>query len=286
MRKLTGFLILSLAATANAPATLVVLIPAKNASVICADRRFTGTAGNQFDSDAKLQLLSPHAVYFVAGVEAIAAGDKVLYAPATAFRHFLAERANEGIPADRAIRDTAELERYLRNSFEDFLKKYGIPPAASTRVAIKPFFTLGILRTENHSPRLATVTISQNTKKPSTANSEVSHGMDRFGVDSQWPGSIFARSDPMYAGQTDVIVGLAKHDRQFSRFATDPYVQKFLLADFGLPLTDRNTALDAARRLISVTADGFAEMHDGAPSISRDSVCAVLDYRDEVAQYR
>ena len=286
MRKLVALLVLSLAVTATAAATLVVLIPAKDAAVVCADRRFTGTTGDQFDSDAKLQLLPPHAIYFVTGVEAISAGDKVLYAPGAVFRNFLAERASEGISVDRAIRDGAQIERYLRDSFEGFLKAYRIPPAASTRVAIKPVFTLGILRIEDHLPRLATFTISQNAKKPSTANSEVSRGMERFGMDSQWPGSIFARSDPMYIGQTDVILGLAKHDRQFSRFTADPYVRKFLLADFGLPLTDRNTALDAARRLISVTADGFTEIPYAAQSISRDSVCAVLDYPNETAQYK
>jgi hypothetical protein len=90
----------------------------------------------------------------------------------------------------------------------------------------------------------------------------------------------------MYIGQTDVILGLAKRDRQFSRFTADPYVQKFLLADFGLPLTDRNTALDAAKRLISVTAEGFTAMPDAAQSISRDSVCAVLDYLNETPQYK
>ena len=279
-------LVLSLAVAATATATLVVLIPAKDAAVVCADRRFTGTTGNQFDSDAKLQLLPPHALYFVVGVEAISAGDKVLYAPETAFRNFLAARANEGVPTDRAIRDNARLERYLRDSFEEFLKAYRIPPAASTRVAIKPVFTLGILRIEDHLPRLATFTISQNAKKPSTATSEVSRGMERFGVDSQWPGSMFARSDPMYIGQTDVILGLAKRDPQFSRFTADPYVRKFLLADFGLPLTDRNTALDAAKRLISVTADGFTEIPHAAQSISKDSVCAVLDYPNETAQYK
>ena len=90
----------------------------------------------------------------------------------------------------------------------------------------------------------------------------------------------------MYIGQTDVILGLAKHDRQFSRFTTDPYVKKFLLADFGIPLTDTDTALDAARRLISVTADGFTEMPNAGQSISRDSVCGVLDYLKETAEYR
>jgi hypothetical protein len=286
MRTLAALLVLSLAVTATATATLVVLIPAKDAAVVCADRRFTGTTGNQFDSDAKLQLLPPHALYFVTGVEAISAGGKILYAPGTAFRNFLAERANEGISADRAIRDSARLERYLRDSFEEFLKAHPIPPDTSNRVVIKPVFTLGILRIEDHLPRLATFTISQNAKKPSTANSEVSRGMERFGVDSQWPGSIFARSDPMYIGQTDVILGLAKRDPLFSRFTVDPYVRKFLLADFGLPLTDRNTAVDAARRLISVTADGFTEIPHAAQSISRDSVCAVLDYPNETAQYR
>src|SRR5580698_11404690 len=102
MRKLAGWLALSLASIGTATATLVVLIPAKDAAVVCADRRFTGTTGNQFDSDAKLQLLPPHALYFVTGVEAISAGGKILYAPGTAFRNFLAERANEGISADRA----------------------------------------------------------------------------------------------------------------------------------------------------------------------------------------
>ena len=110
--------------------------------------------------------------------------------------------------------------------------------------------------------------------------------MERFGVDSQWPGSTFARSDPMYLGQMEVIIGLAKHDRQFARFTSDPYVKKFLLADFGIPLADRDTALEAAKRLISVTADGFTAMPDTARSISRDSVCAVLDYANESAQYR
>jgi len=286
MRKLAGLLVLSLAARITATATLVVVIPAKEATVVCADRRFTGTAGNQFDSDGKLQLLPPHAIYFVVGLEAASEGGKVVYAPGTVFKRFLAERENEGIPPDRAIRNSAEIERYLRDSFEEFLGTHRIPPPSSAPFAIKPFFTLGVLRIENHSPRLTTVTVSQNAKKPSTAISLVSHGMERFGVDSQWPGSMFARSDPMYIGQTDVILGLAKRDRQFSRFTADPYVQKFLLADFGLPLTDRNTALDAAKRLISVTAEGFTAMPDAAQSISRDSVCAVLDYLNETPQYK
>src|ERR1035438_4861268 len=127
MRKLAALPVLSLVVTATATATLVVVIPAKDAAVVCADRRFTGTAGNQFDSDAKLQLLSPHAIYFVVGVEAISVGDKVLYAPETVFRKFLAERANEGIPADRAIRNRDEIGRYLRDSFTEFLSTHTIP---------------------------------------------------------------------------------------------------------------------------------------------------------------
>jgi len=283
MRELAGFLILNLAYAATATATLVVLIPAKDSAVICADRRFTGATGSQFDSDAKLQLLSPHAIFFVVGLEAVSAGDKVLYAPETVFRKFLAERANEGIPADRAIRNRAEIGNYLRDSFTEFLSTHAIPRSDSAPVAIKPAFTLGILRIENHTPHLTAVTVSQNAKKPSTATSDVSSAMERFGVDSQWPGSTFARSDPMYIGQMEVILGLAKHDRQFSRFTADPYVRKFLLADFGLPLTDRDTALDAARRLISVSAEA---MPDAARSISRDSVCVVLDYSNETARYR
>ena len=287
MRNLAALLVLNLAITTTATATLVVLIPAKDAAVVCADRRFTGTTGNQFDSDAKLQVLPPHALYFVVGVEAISAGDKVLYAPGTAFRNFLAERANEGISVDRAIRDSAPLERYLRNSFEEFLKAYRIPPAASTRVAIKPVFTLGILRIEDHLPRLATFTISQNARKPSTANSEVSRGMERFGVDSQWPGSIFARSDPMYIGQTDVILG--RPQNMTGNSPGSPRILtfgNFSSPTSASPLTDRNTALDAARRLISLTADGFTEIPQAAQSISRDSVCAVLDYPNETAQYK
>ncbi|MGA2715143.1 MAG: hypothetical protein ABSG41_18745 [Bryobacteraceae bacterium] len=286
MRKLAGLLVLSVAARITATATLVVVIPAKEATVVCADRRFTGTAGNQFDSDAKLQLLPPHAIYFIVGLEAVSEGGRVVYAPGTVFRKFLAERENEGIPPDRAIRNSAEIEHYLRDSFGEFLGAHRIPPPGSAPFAIKPIFTLGILRTENHDPRLTTITVSQNAKKPSTAVSNVSRGMERFGVDSAWPGSIFARSDPMYIGQTEVILGLARRDRQFSRFAPDPYVKKFLLADFGLPLTDRDTALDAAKRLISVTAEGFTAMPDAAQSISKDSVCAVLDYLNETAQYK
>jgi hypothetical protein len=63
-------------------------------------------------------------------------------------------------------------------------------------------------------------------------------------------------------------------------------VKKFLLADFGIRLEDRDTALGAARRLISVTADGFTAMPYAAQSISRDSVCAVLDYSNETVRYR
>jgi hypothetical protein len=133
---------------------------------------------------------------------------------------------------------------------------------------------------------LTAITVSQNARKPSTASSTVSYSLDRFGIDNRWPGSIFARADPMYIGQTEVILGLAKRDPQFSRFTSDPYVRKFLLADFGLPLTDRDTALDAARRLISVTAEGFTAVPHAAPSISKDSVCAVLDYANETAQYK
>src|ERR1700704_5845288 len=73
---------------------------------------------------------------------------------------------------------------------------------------IEPTFPLGILQTDHHIPRLTTITVSRDPKKPSTVTSRISHGMERFGVDSQWRGSNFSRSDPMYAGQVEVVRGL------------------------------------------------------------------------------
>src|SRR5579862_6022683 len=128
MRMLASLLALCLVAISTAKASLVVLIPAKGATAVCADRRFVATTGKQFDSDGKLQLLPPHAVFFVVGLEAIFAGDEVPYAPGTIFRKFLAERAEEGIPSDVAIRDSAKLAQYLRDGFEKFLRANQLPP--------------------------------------------------------------------------------------------------------------------------------------------------------------
>jgi hypothetical protein len=286
MRKLASVLVGSLVAISSAKASLVVLIPAKGATAVCADRRFVATSGKQFDSDGKLQLLPPNAVFFVVGLEAIFAGGEVSYAPGTIFKRFLAERAEEGIPSDAAMRDSSKLAQYLRDGFEKFLRANQVPAPKPSFVEIEPAFTLGILRTENHLPHLTTINVSRNAKKPSTAISQVSNRMERFGVDSQWQGSIFSRSDPMYVGQMQVVLGILQHDRQLSRFAADPYVKKFLLADFGMPLTDTDTALNAARRLISITAEGLTTLPSMVPGVSKESVCAVLDYSNETARYR
>ena len=90
----------------------------------------------------------------------------------------------------------------------------------------------------------------------------------------------------MYAGQMEVIRGLIDHNRQLARFTADPYIKQFLLADFGMPLTDLDTALNAAKRLISVTAEGLKTLPAIVPGVSEESVCAVLDYSNETAQYR
>lgn len=276
MRGSVSVLALSLVAAVAAKATLVVIVPARGATAVCADRRFFDTKGGQFDSDDKLQLLPPHAAFFVVGLEAVSDRDRVLYSPATVFRRFLAERAAEGIPADIAIRDTARLSRYLRDGFEGFLKDHNFPRRNSTRVEIGPSFALGIVRTENHIPHLDLFTVSQNARKPTTATINISHGME----------GMFSRSDPMYVGQMDVVLGLAKREPGLSRFTTDAYVKQFLLANFGMPLEQLDTALTASRRLISVTADGLTMNASAIPSVSREAVCAVLDYETESAQYK
>jgi hypothetical protein len=286
MRKLASLLVAGLVAVTTAKATLIVLIPAKGSATVCADRRFVGSGGNRFDSDDKLQLLAPNAIFFVVGLEAVSVSGQVLYAPGTIFRRFLAERASQGIPTGIAIQDSARIAQYLRDPFEKVLSGSKSLPARQTSLEIEPAFTLGILRTEHHTPQLTTITVSRNPKKPSTVTSRFSHSMERFGVDSQWRGSVFSRSDPMYAGQMEVVRGLIDHDLQLSRFTADPYVKKFLLADFGMPLTDAETALNAARRLISVTAEGLQTLPEIVPGVSEDSVCAVLDYSKDTAQYR
>jgi hypothetical protein len=222
----------------------------------------------------------------VVGLEAISASGQVLYAPGNLFRKFLAQRAAEGIPPDVAIRDGEKIAQYLREAFEKILRDTRPAPPNASHLKIEPAFTLGILRTEGHVPHLTMIAIARNAKKPATATSHVSHAMERFGVDAQWPGSVFSRSDPMYAGQVEVIQHLIRHDREMSEFADDPYVKKFLLADFGMPLTDADTAVNAARRLIAVTAQGLTELPDAVRGVSKESVCAVLDYVNETAQYR
>jgi hypothetical protein len=266
----------SLVAAFTAKATLVVIVPAQGATAVCADRRFFDTSGRQFDSDDKLQLLPPHAAFFVVGLEAVSTRDRVLYSPAAVFRRFLEERAAEGITADLAIRDNAALSKYLREAFEGFLKEHQFPAPRSTRVEIAPSFALGILRTERHVPYFTLFTISQNAKRPATATSSIGHGMD----------GMFTRSDPMYVGQMEVILGLAKRDSAFTRFTTDTYIKQFLLTNFGMPLEVLDTALAAARRLIWVTAEGLKTMPDTVPGVSGESVCAVLNYADETVRYK
>ena len=267
---------ISLLAAITAEASLVVVIPAKGATAVCADRRFFDDSGKQFDSDDKLQLLPPHAAWFVVGLEAVFTHDRVLYAPAAVFRRFLAERGAAGVPAEIAIHDSAGLSRYLREDFEGFLKDHRFPAPRSTKVEIGPAFALGIVGTEHHHPWMTLITVSQNLRKPATAVSNIGHGMD----------GMFSRSDPMYAGQMDVVMGLAKRDPGFIRFTTDTYIKQFLLTNFGIPLERLEVAVTAARKLISVTAEGLKIMPDTLPSVSNESVCAVLDYASETAEFR
>jgi hypothetical protein len=221
-------------------------------------------------------LLPPHTVFFVVGLEAVSARDRVLYAPAAVFRRFLAERAAEGVQAETAMRDSAGLSQYLRRNFEEFLKEHSFPAPRSTRIDVGPRFALGIVGTEHHQPWLTLITVSQNAKKTLAATSIIDHGMS----------GMFTRSDPMYVGQMDVILGLAKRDSGFVRFTNDPYIKQFLLTNFGIPLDSPDVALHAARRLISVTSEGLKLMPDTMPSVSSESVCAVLDYASETAEFR
>lgn len=268
-------LILSLAAATTAKATLIVIIPAKGATVVCADRKFLATDGRQFDSDDKLQLLSPHALFFVVGLEAVSTEGKILFAPGTIFRRFLAEQAAEGIPSGIAIQDSAKIGEYLRDAFEKFLRENKFPPPKSLPFELQPGFELGILRMENHLPSLTILKVSQDGNEP-FATSGFVPVIDHF----------FSRSDPMYLGQLDVVLSIAKQDARFSRFFTDPYVHEFILTNFGKPLTNPATALKAARRLISVTADGLRTLPRPVASVSKESVCAVMDYSNDTAQYR
>jgi hypothetical protein len=276
MRKLAGLLILSLAAVTTANATLTVIIPAKGATVVCADRRFLGTDGRQFDSDDKLQLLTPHALFFVVGLEAVSSDSKVLFAPGAILQRHLAEQAAEGVPSDMAIQDDAKIGQYLRDAFEKFLRENKFSPPKSMGFESKPLgFMLGILRTHNHLPSLTVLNVSQEGNEP-LATSGFVPIIDHF----------FSGSDPMYLGQLDVVENIAKQDSRLSRFFTDPYVHEFILTNFGKPLTNPATALKAARRLISVTADGLRTLPGAVATVSRESVCAVMDYLNETTQYR
>jgi hypothetical protein len=274
MRKLASLLILSLAAATTANATLIVIIPAKGATVVCADRRFLGTDGRQFDSDDKLQLLSPHALFFVVGLEAVSTDSKLLFAPGATLRKFLTEQAAAGIPSEIAIQDDTKIGQYLRAAFERFLRENKFPPPKST-VESQPAFMLGILRMDNHVPSLRVLKVSQDVNEPFTTSGFVPI-IDHF----------FSRSDPMYLGQLDVVQSIAEQDSRFSRFFTDPYVHEFILTNFGKPLTNPATALEAARRLISVTADGLKILSRPVASVSKESACGVMDYVNETVQYR
>jgi hypothetical protein len=275
MRKLAGLLILSLAAATTANATLIVIIPAKGATVVCADRRFLGTDGRQFDSDDKLQLLTPHALFFVVGLEAVSTDGKVVFAPGTILRRFLAEKAAEGIPSDMAIQDDAKIGQYLQRAFEKFLRENNSPPPKSMPYELQLGFMLGILRIENHLPSLTVLNISQDGNEPFTTSGFVPI-IDHF----------FSGSDPMYLGRLDVVQRIAEQDSRFSRFFTDPYVHEFILTNFGKPLTNPPTALKAARRLISVTADGLRTLPRSVASVSKESVCVVMEYLNETGQYK
>ncbi len=106
----------------------MVLVPARGATAVCADRRFFDDNGKQFDSDDKLQLLSPHAAWFVVGLEAVFTHDKdALCAGGGVFSRFLAERAAAGVPAESAMHDSAGTQpTYLREDFEGFLKDHPV----------------------------------------------------------------------------------------------------------------------------------------------------------------
>ncbi len=107
------------------------------------------------------------------------------------------------------------------------------------------------------------ITVSQNLRKPATAVSNIGHGME----------GMFSRSDPMYVGKMDVVMGLAKRDPGFIRFTTDTYIKQFLLTNFGIPLERLEVALTAARKLISVTAEGLKIMPEhSAERIQRISM--------------
>jgi hypothetical protein len=274
MRKLAGLLILSLATVSTAHATLIVIIPAKGATVICADRRFVGTDHRQLDSDEKLQLLSPHALFFTVGLEAVSSDGKVLFAPEASLREFLAEEAAKGIPSDIALQNASKIAEYLKNAFEKFLSGNKFPPPKSMPFELQPGFVLGILRMDDHVPSLTVLKVSQEGNGPVTTG--LVPIIEHF----------FSRSDPMYLGQLDVVQHIAEQDSRFSRFFTDPYVHEFILTNFGKPLTNPATVRAAARRLIAVTADGLKILSRPAATVSKESVCAVMDYLNETAQYR
>jgi hypothetical protein len=273
MRKPAGLLVLILAAAATANATLIVIIPARGATVICADRRFIGTDHRQLDSDDKLQLISPHALFFTVGLEAVSSEGKVLFAPGSSLRQFLKEERARGVPADIVIQDEAKIARYLSEQFQKFLMENNSPPAKSMPLEVQGFM-LGILRMENHVPSLTVLKISQDGNK--TVTTGLVPIIDHF----------FSHSDPMYLGQLDVVETIARQDSRFSRFFTDPYVHEFILTNFGKPLTDPATARQAARRLIEVTADGLKIVSGPAATVSKESVCAVMDYANETVEYR
>ena len=268
---LAGFL-----AAMTAQATLVVIVPAKGATVVCADRRYFDANGNQFDADGKLQLLAPNAAYFVTGLEAVTARGKVVYAPAEVFGRYLAERQAEGIPVGAAIRNDNGIRDYLRADFERFLKTTRFPSPKTSRVAIEAAFSLGVVRTENHVPHFSLYTISQNPRHADEAIGKTGHGMEQM----------FTRSDPMYVGDMEVVLSMAKREDTYSGLMKDPYIRKFLLAPFGMPLTDVDTAIPGARRLISATSEGLKLRPRLLPGVSSDSVCAVLDYASETLQFR
>lgn len=275
MRPLVGALLLILAA-ASARATLVVIIPAKGATVVCADRRFLGTGGRQFDSDGKLQLLAPNAFLFIVGLEAVSAEGKVLFSPGTLLQRFLAEQAAEGVSSGMALQDGVKIGQYLQDAFGKFLSGNTFASPNLMPFDFQLGFLLGILRTDNHTPSITVIKVWRETRAPSSVTSSLVPTIERF----------FATSDPMYLGQLDVVQRIAEKDPQFSRFFNDPYVHEFILTNYGKPLTNPVMALKAARRLIAVTADGLSIIPRQLASVSKESVCGILDYLSETAQYR
>ena len=67
----------------------------------------------------------------------------------------------------------------------------------------------------------------------------------------------------MYAGQTEVIRGLIDHNRQFSRFTPDPFVKKFLLADFGICLIEDGARSTETGEVVGPRSFMAPELEDG-----------------------